>query len=167
MSRHETRYLPFAILSMSPLCRWLLKNRLRLAEVLLKKAVDGEIVFLPGHVVRDILIQQVFSKSPLFLQQAEICSRHREHRHRCFTHHEDEPLEYSHVFPMENQRTERKLKEIGKECLHHRIVTRSGGCLSSGYPSPTSGVSPDRNGRKTTRCLIQIALRQHSRLLQM
>lgn len=49
---------------MSPLCRWLLKNRLRLAEVLLKKAVDGEIVFLPGHVVRDILIQRVFSKSP-------------------------------------------------------------------------------------------------------
>jgi hypothetical protein len=26
---------------MSPLCRWLLKNRLRLAEVLLEKAVDG------------------------------------------------------------------------------------------------------------------------------
>jgi hypothetical protein len=63
---------------MSPLCRWLLKNRLRLAEVLLKKAVDGEIVFLPGHVMRDILIQQVFNKSPLFLQQAEVCSRHRE-----------------------------------------------------------------------------------------
>src|SRR5437588_5878536 len=78
MSRHETRYLPLAILSMSPLCRLLLKNRLRLAEVLLKKAVDGEIAFLPGHAVRDILIQQVFSKSPLFLQQAEVCSRHRE-----------------------------------------------------------------------------------------
>jgi hypothetical protein len=24
-------------------------------------------------------------------------------RHRCFTHHEDETLEHSHVFPMENQ----------------------------------------------------------------
>ena len=132
MSRHETRYLPLAILSMSPLCRWLLKNRLRLAEVLLKKAVDGEIVFLPGHLVLDILIQQVFSKSPLFLQQAEVCSRHREHRHRCFTNHEGEPLEYFHLFPIENQRTERKLKEIGKECLHHRIDTRSGGYLSSG-----------------------------------
>src|SRR5207253_2710377 len=81
-------------------------------------------------------------------------------RHRCFINHEDEPLEYSHLFPIENQRTERKLKEIGKECLHHRRNTRSGGYLAS-------GVSPDRNGRKTTRCLIQIALRHHSRLLQM
>jgi hypothetical protein len=63
---------------MSPLCRWLLKNRLRLAEALLKKAVDGEIVFLPGHVVRDILIQQVFSKTPLFLQQGEVSSGHRD-----------------------------------------------------------------------------------------
>src|SRR5260370_17220487 len=87
-------------------------------------------------------------------------------RHRCFTHDEDEALEHSHMFPMENQRTERKLKEIGKDCLHHRRNTRSGGYLSSGEPSPTSGVSPDRNGRKTTRCLIQIALRHHSRLLQ-
>src|SRR5205809_5689587 len=52
-------------------------------------------------------------------------------RHRCFAHHEDEPLEYSHLSPMENQRTERKLKEIGKECVHHRIDTRSGGYLSS------------------------------------
>src|SRR6266700_8134251 len=88
-------------------------------------------------------------------------------RHSCFTNHEDESLEHSHLFPIENQRTERKLKEIGKDCLHHRRNTRSGGYLSSGEPSPTSGVSPDRNGRKTTRCLIQIALRHHSRLLQM
>src|SRR5207237_3977361 len=126
MSCHETRYLPLAILSMSPLCSWLMKNRLRLAEVLLKKAVDGEIVFLPGHLVLDILIQQVFSKSPLFLQQAEVCSRHREHRHRCFTKHEGESLEYFHLFPIENQRKERKFKDICKECLIHNIVTSSG-----------------------------------------
>jgi 8-oxo-dGTP pyrophosphatase MutT (NUDIX family) len=55
-----------------------------------------------------------------------------DHRHRCFTHHEDESLEHSHLFPIENQRTERKLKELGKECLHHRRNTRSGGYLSSG-----------------------------------
>src|SRR6266516_5867885 len=88
-------------------------------------------------------------------------------RHRCFTHHENESLEHSHVFPMENQWTERTLKQIGKECVHHRIDTRSGGYLASGEPSPTSGVSTERKGRKTTRCMLQIALLQHSRLLTM
>src|SRR2546423_6790803 len=76
-------------------------------------------------------------------------------------------LEHSHVFPIENQRTKRKLKEMGKECLHHRIDTRSGGYLSSGYPSPQSGVSRDTSGRETTRCMIQRALLHHSRLLTM
>src|SRR5947209_4893402 len=86
---------------------------------------------------------------------------------RCLKTNENKSLESSHLFPIENQRTECKLKEIGKECLHHRIDTRSGGYLSSGYPSPTSGVSRDTSGKGTTRCMLQIALRRHSRLLQM